>query len=510
MTAPAARDTGDPPTAGAVDRRERAAAALAAIWARSRPALIEEAAGLEAVAAALRKAPADPELRDRGHRASHKLAGSLGTFGLSEGTRLARELEQAFDGGILAEDHLARLPGLAVALRRELEAAPADRTPGSAPAPQRPEDPSAGTAAADDADRATVLVIDDSEVVLEWNSALLRSAGYRVVAAPAGARGIELAVREPPDVVVVDEEMPGLSGRQVIETLRAQGLLAGIVMLTGSQGPRIEALALRVGADDWLLKPCEDEKLIRAVARAREIGLSRLLRRDREAEMDGELRAAASIQSALLPSDAAVPAGYRLDWAALPSRDVGGDLLDLFVDVHGIHLVVADVSGKGVGAALLAAMIRTALRGSFQRGEDPAESLAAAGRLLFPDLVRTERFLTACVLRLEPEGGRLLYADAGHGHHLLLLPDGSSRPLEKSGIALGFIPDPEFELGVEVLDRGARLAIFSDGLVEGRGEPADTLADLTRDLANGRDARSLVAEAAPDDDRTLMVLERLA
>jgi sigma-B regulation protein RsbU (phosphoserine phosphatase) len=171
---------------------------------------------------------------------------------------------------------------------------------------------------------------------------------------------------------------------------------------------------------------------------------------------------------------------------------------------------VADVSGKGVGAGLLSGMARTALRLALARGDDPAEALSAAGRLLYRDLERTGRFLTGCVISLDPEAGLVTYADAGHGHHLLLTPDGEAHPLPGGGLPLGFLPQPELAPATLTMIPRARLALFSDGLVEGDGEPSARAVQLAAEITAGRAARDIVAEAPDDDDRTLVVLERLA
>ena len=358
--------------------------------------------------------------------------------------------------------------------------------------------------------RATVLVADESAATRGWSEQLLRRAGHQVLVASDGLEALETARREAPDVLVLDDEMPGLTGREVIERLRGEEQLSGIIMLAGREQPRMEALALRTGADDWLPKHCDADELTRAVEQVCVRSRTRRMRKARLTEMDGELRAAAAIQAALLPERAPAPPGYRLDWAVLPAHEVAGDLFDAAVYQDRLCLLVADVSGKGVGAGLLSGMARTALRLALARGDDPAEAMMAAGRLLYADLERTGRFLTGCAFSLDPATGLMRYADAGHGHHLLLTPDGEAAPLPGGGLPLGFMAQPELEVAELTMPPGSRLALFSDGLVEGVGEPAERRARLAEDIAAGRDARDIVAEAPDDDDRTLAVLERLA
>ena len=171
---------------------------------------------------------------------------------------------------------------------------------------------------------------------------------------------------------------------------------------------------------------------------------------------------------------------------------------------------MGDVSGKGMAGAVLAAMFQTAVRSALGRGDSPAEALGAAGRLLFDGLTRAGRFLTAVVAEIDLATGCLTYADAGHGHHLLLEPGGAERVLPVGGPPIGFLPDAVYADGAEGLGPGERLAAFSDGLVEdgGAGDPAAARAALAARLAAGADPADLVRGAADDDDRTLLVIGR--
>ena len=355
----------------------------------------------------------------------------------------------------------------------------------------------------------TILVADRSALARAWSERLLADEGHRVIAASDGAEALRLARSEAPDVVVLNDALSGLTGRQVIGALRQEGAVTGIVILTGRQDADAEAEALMMGADDAVRRPCHARELAGAVSRAEAKARARRSRRVRDERLDGELRAAAAIQAALLPRGTPAPSGYRLDWAFLPAREVGGDLVDVLSGPDGSLLVMlADVSGKGLEAALLSGMARTALRAAFARGDDPAEALTAAGALLYQDLEHTGAYLTAFALRLEPGEGRLTYADAGHGHHLLLDAIGGERPLGAGGPPLGLVPRPAYDLGTETIAPGEMVAIFSDGLVEGDGEPAERRRDLLQAIAGRRYAYDLVAAAPEDDDRTLLVLER--
>ena len=366
---------------------------------------------------------------------------------------------------------------------------------------------------APNAPATTVLVADDSAFARTWAERLLADAGHVVVTVADGDAAFAMARSRPPDVLVADEVMPGLSGRQLIRALREAFSDAGIVLMTASEDVEIEADALRIGVDQFLRKPCTADALARAVASAQVAGDARRIRREREVHNEGEMRAAVAIQAALLPAPAIVPEGWSIGTGFMPSRDVGGDVYDVVRrDESTLVVAVGDVSGKGVAGALFAAMFQTATRAALARGDDPAAALACAGALLFENLERAGRFLTATVVDIDLPTGRLRYADAGHGHHLLLDARGVERTLPAGGPPIGFLPEPEYDLGVDCIAPGESLSIFSDGLVEGgdRDDPTVARADLADRLAGGAAADRLVAEAPDDDDRTMVLVRRAA
>jgi serine phosphatase RsbU (regulator of sigma subunit) len=294
-----------------------------------------------------------------------------------------------------------------------------------------------------------------------------------------------------------------------VAALRREEAVSGIVLIAAEDDAAAAAEALRLGADDALVRPCHERTLSAAVRRAAAAARGRRARALRVPRLDGELRAAAAIQAALLPEGVETPLGYRLDWAFLPAREVGGDLLDLVATPGGgLAIVLADVSGKGLGAALLSGMARTAFRAALVRGEDPGDALWATGRLLQRDLERTGAFLTAAVVMLDPATGTLRHADAGHGHHVLMRAGGRDRPLHGGGLPLGIDPEGGYTSGGARLEPGDRLALFSDGLV-GEGEALDAATiRLAAQLRGARPAADIVASAPDADDRTLLVLER--
>jgi len=180
-----------------------------------------------------------------------------------------------------------------------------------------------------------------------------------------------------------------------------------------------------------------------------------------------DLEQAAEIQRRLLPHQAPIVPGYELAGHNLPCRTVGGDYFDFFPYSDGrIGLVLGDVSGKGMPAALL----MTALKGGVQvlLGEAPddvAKLMSRLDRVVAANFPRN-RFVSFFFGLLDPASGELIYCNAGHNPPFLLRADGSMERLPTCGTILGIFPDVGYEVKRCRLAPGDVLTMFSDGVTE--------------------------------------------
>ena len=294
-----------------------------------------------------------------------------------------------------------------------------------------------------------------------------------------------------------------------MEVLRTSGMCSGVVMLTDSDSDEDEREALRSGVDDVpRRRPCGADGIAAAVVDAPP--RTRATRSPRSRAPPGRGGAGGRRDSGRARPRHALTAGWRIETGFIPASQVGGDCFDLLArDGNEAAGLARRRLGKGVGAALLAGMAQTAVRAASLRGDDPAAALRATNEVLFEPLGRAGRFLTAFLALLDLETGDLRYADAGHGHCVLLTAENVERPVPGGGQPLGFLPEADYPLGMVRLERGDRLAVFSDGLVEGDGQPADYRAALVDAIHRGVPPSTLVAEAPDADDRTMVLLERV-
>src|SRR5215218_6073376 len=182
--------------------------------------------------------------------------------------------------------------------------------------------------------------------------------------------------------------------------------------------------------------------------------------------IEQELRIARLIQQTLLPKTLPKLSGYDIAAYYQPAREVGGDFYDLFELEDGrLGLVVGDVTDKGVPAALVMATTRTMLRVSAQRLFPPGEVLKRANEELVAD-IPPNMFITCLYAILDPESGRLIYANAGHDPPYLRHHGSGVEELRARGMPLGLMPGMEYEEKEITLNRGESVLFYSDGLVE--------------------------------------------
>jgi serine phosphatase RsbU (regulator of sigma subunit)/anti-sigma regulatory factor (Ser/Thr protein kinase) len=240
--------------------------------------------------------------------------------------------------------------------------------------------------------------------------------------------------------------------------------------------------------------------------------------------VEQELGTARSIQHALLPKDLPKLEGWNIAYHYQPAREVGGDFYDfLRLDDGRIGLVMGDVSGKGIAAALVMANTQSVLRAVARRGNiAPGQVLAEANEVLYA-YIPSGTFVTCFYGVLDPESGRLVYANAGHDPPYSKR-DGDARELRARGMPLGLMPGMPYEEKVASLAAGDNLLLYSDGLVEAHDPEGDMFGFprlrkliMTKSAGSGEElvdfllaelTRFTGTDSEQEDDITLVTLER--
>jgi serine phosphatase RsbU (regulator of sigma subunit) len=217
--------------------------------------------------------------------------------------------------------------------------------------------------------------------------------------------------------------------------------------------------------------------------------------------IEQELRMARRIQQALLPEDMPRLDGWNILHHYQPAREVGGDFYDFLELPDGrLGLVVGDATGHGMPAALVMATARSMLRAVAPASSSPGDVLRRANDPLFMD-IPPNMFVTCLYAILDPESGRIFYANAGHDLPYLRRRSGDAEELRARGMPLGLMPGMAYEEKETSLEAGEAALFYSDGLVEAH-DPKGEMFGFPR-------LRALVAEHGEERLLGDLLLEEL-
>jgi serine phosphatase RsbU (regulator of sigma subunit) len=397
---------------------------------------------------------------------------------------------------------------------------------------------------------ARILVVDDKEANVRLIEGMLRVAGYTSVDSttdPGKVCGLHRENRY--GLILLDLQMPGMDGFQVMEGLKAIEADGYLPVLVITAQPAHKLRALEAGAKDFVSKPFDFAELRARVHNILEVRLLHLQTRSynqaleetvRELEAsrevirlkdleerkkrEQELVLAQETQESLLPRVVPQFENFRIHAFSHPTRYVGGDFYDFQELGSGQWMgVLADVSGKGMPAALLSSMVLGALSIEFRSGTQPQEVLNRVNQLLCEKSLPFQ-FVTLFLFLLNPDGAGQ-FINAGHNPaYLLRSATGRIEKLVSDLHVLGLFDFACYQSSAFHLCKGDVLVVYSDGLPDAENQREEMLGDKTlrdlirRDAPSGGPAlvRSLLkaieefTQGTPQtDDITFIVVEKL-
>ncbi|MFW6063419.1 MAG: PP2C family protein-serine/threonine phosphatase [Chloroflexota bacterium] len=388
-----------------------------------------------------------------------------------------------------------------------------------------------------------VLVVDDHELNRDMLSRRLARQGHEVAMAENGREALDMARAGDYDLVLLDIMMPEMDGYQVLERLKSEESLRHIPVIMISAADQIESVVrcIEMGAEDFLPKPFNPVLLKARVSAS----LEKKRLRDRERQyarsLERDLEIGRDIQAGFFPERLPQVAGWDVAAFFKAAKQVSGDFYDVFPLAGGseVAIIIADVCGKGVGAALFMALFRTLLRavadqdfalggggGNGQQALSQATNLRNAVQLTNDYIAETHgsahMFATVFFGVLQPDSGALSYINGGHEQPLLLRRGGRCERLEPTGPALGMFPDMSFALDRVHLQPGDMLLAFTDGVTEARDDagqfygeqrllqqaraPAISANQVLQRVA--QDLQAYAGGAAQSDDITMVAVRR--
>jgi serine phosphatase RsbU (regulator of sigma subunit) len=379
-------------------------------------------------------------------------------------------------------------------------------------------------------ERLRVLIVEDSEDDALLLVRVLRQAGYdtlfrRVQSEPDMVAALDA---QGWDIVLSDHNMPAFSSQRALKLVRNRGLDTPFIIVSGMIGEAAAVEAMRAGAQDYIMKgqfarlaPAIERELRDAQARRERVLAEKALMAQTE-----ELRIARDIQENLSPSEMPRIDGYDIAGLSRPAEATGGDYFDFFPIRDGsLGLVVGDVTGHGIGPALLMSDVRACLRALAQTCNGIGEIIRHANRLLEADLGE-DRFITLIVASLNAREHRLEYLNVGHPAAYVLGADGVVKAHLTSEVpAIGLNREGAFPaVGVAQLAPGEIVLFLTDGVLESsspagedfgvervlqvvRDHAAETATQIVGAVANA--VRQFSAPASQQDDITVVVMKVL-
>jgi len=313
----------------------------------------------------------------------------------------------------------------------------------------------------------SILYVEDDPFLSELIAYELSGDGYRIETAADGESGLAAARRGQFDLILLDVQLPGMNGFEISRQLQADPRVAGvpIIFLTARGTLEDRLTGFEAGGVDYLSKPFAMRELkarIAALMRQR-----RTMRQQEAASVFGEMSEAAAIQRHLIERAAPQMANLDIFSHCHPAKEIGGDFYDFrLLEGDQMIFMVADVSGKGLPAAMIMTSARTALQGAAQRVYSSEAAMTQLNRDLYNDLTDVGKFITVFLGHYDGINEQLSYANAGHSLVVYCPAGGQCRVLEAADPPLGIWPKHFFSRESIPFGPGDLLVVCSDGIFE--------------------------------------------
>ena len=326
---------------------------------------------------------------------------------------------------------------------------------------------------------AKILVVDDEpdlrHLILQKFRGKIKAGEYEFLFAGDGSEALTvIGNNDSINLVLTDINMPIMDGLTLLSKINELNnkLLRSVIVSAYGDMENIRT-AMNRGAYDFITKPIDLKDLEITIEKSlKEIEEYKLVlsAHNKLIALQQELDIATTIQTSILPKNfPAFPDRKEFDIYAkmLPAKEVGGDLYDFFlIDKYRLGVVVGDVSGKGIAAALLMAVCKTLLKATALKGI-PADNVLSEVNNILVDESPSNMFVTIFYGVLDTRSGSFEYSNAGHNSPYLISNDGTINQLSiVGGLLLGAMKDVEYQSNVIMLKPGESVVFYTDGVTE--------------------------------------------
>jgi serine phosphatase RsbU (regulator of sigma subunit) len=319
---------------------------------------------------------------------------------------------------------------------------------------------------------SVIYVVDDDPSLRGAIDSLLRSAGWRVRTFVSARDFLDATPPAEHACLILDIRLPGVSGLDLQSELVKKHVEVPVIFLTGHADIPMSVRAMKAGAVEFLTKPFQEEELLGAIRQA--FDKDRALRQQRS-EQEKELAAAARIQRGLMSVTAPQLPFATAMGKTQPCKEIGGDFFSVVIQGASLVAAIADVSGKGIAAAVMASL----LQGMIHEGllsKVPLPEIARSVNEFFCLRDLGAKYATLVIVCLHPDG-RGEYINCGHIPPLIAKPAGEVQRLRESNLPVGLLRNAEYQCTGFQLDAGDRLVLVTDGVTEAENPEGDFFGD---------------------------------
>ena len=318
-----------------------------------------------------------------------------------------------------------------------------------------------------------ILIVEDNPASLDILQTRLTAHNYEVITATDGEEGLVKARKKQPDLILLDIMMPKMDGLEVCRRLKGDPSLPfmPIIMVTAKADSKDVVAGLDAGGDEYLTKPVDHAALVarvKSMLRIKELHDTVL---EQSAQLKAQLKTATKIQSLFWPKIPELKKKVYIWAISVPATYVGGDLYDVIpLPDESLLAYVADVSGKGVPAALIMAALSTKIRSEALLQSDVNKLLQTVNDSMY-SLTSEEGFFATIVLaRYWPSSGKMQLIRAGHLNPLWIVNGNIEDLPPLKGMSLGVTPHVNYDRKEILLSPGESVLLFSDGIIEAENE----------------------------------------
>jgi len=301
----------------------------------------------------------------------------------------------------------------------------------------------------------------------------LSGAGYNVITAKDGSESIELVKEAVPDLIIMDLQMPKMSGFDAIEEIRKQYNSANlpIIVLSSERSKKEWTKALKVGANDFVPKPYDKTELfarintnLKVADLTNRLGIKTQELFSKNELLEKEMKLAVKVQNTILPLSFQCQ-GLEIESFYRPLHSLSGDFFDAFEEKQKLTLMIGDVTGQGISAALIMFAAKSTLHSFGKADKSPTEIISLVNQLFYEMLKESGFSLSLVFIVINTEINELLFISAGH-NPVVLFGRSGLRSIESTGPRLGLNLDATWAIEKRSFVPGDGIFLFTDGLIE--------------------------------------------